>query len=65
MNKKENTLQMLIIGRNALITAIMALQNDYNVYELEDLRDEVNRTINVFKNDQIDEKMNDIDEMLF
>lgn len=51
MNDKENTLQMLIIGRNALTTAIMALQNDYDIYELEDLRNYVNRDIKILKSD--------------
>jgi hypothetical protein len=51
MNEKEATLQMLTIGRNALTTAIMALRIDYNVYELEDLRDEVNRNIKAIKSD--------------
>lgn len=45
MNTKENHLQILLIGRNALITAIMALEDDYNIQDLEDLRDEVNRRI--------------------
>lgn len=49
MNKKELHLQMLLIGRNALITAILALENEYNTYDLEDLRDAVNRRIKDLK----------------
>ena len=49
MNTKEIQLQMLLIGRNALITAIMALEHDYNTNDLEDLRDEVNRRIKDLK----------------
>ncbi len=52
MNEKENHLQMLIIGRNALITAILALENDYITYGLEDLRDKVNREIKDLKDFQ-------------
>jgi len=51
MNEKEATLQILTIGRNALTTAILALKIDYNVYELEELRDEVNRNIKALKSD--------------
>ncbi len=49
MNQNEIQLQMLVIGRNALITAIMALENDYNTNDLEDLRDEVNKRITDLK----------------
>ncbi len=49
MNGKEAQLEMLIIGRNALITAIMALKIDYDVNDLEDLRDLVNRHIKELK----------------
>lgn len=51
MNDKERTLQMLIVGRNSLTTAILALQNDYNIYELEDLKSEVNIKIKELKSD--------------
>jgi hypothetical protein len=49
MNEKDILLQMRIMGRNALITAIMALQDRYIVHELEDLRDLVNREIKELK----------------
>lgn len=49
MNEKEATIQMLTMGKKALITAIMALKIDYNVYGLECLRDEVNRKIENLK----------------
>jgi len=45
MESKEIKLKMLTIGRNALITAIMALDEDYYVNDLEDLRDSVNSAI--------------------
>lgn len=48
---KEDELQMLVIGRNSLITAIMALNNHYFVDHVEDLRDEVNRRIKELKED--------------
>lgn len=49
MNGEEIQLQMLLIGRNALITAIMALEPDFYTNDLEDLRDEVNRRIKDLK----------------
>jgi len=49
MNEKEIKLSMFTIGRNSLIKAILALQDDYIVYELEDLRDSVNRAIKKLK----------------
>lgn len=49
MTGKEATLQMLTIGRKALITAILALKIDYDVNDLEDLRDLVNRHIKDLK----------------
>lgn len=49
MNAKEAQLEMLIIGRNALVTAIMALKIDYDVNDLEDLRDLVNGRIKELK----------------
>lgn len=51
MTEKEAKLQMLIIGRCSLITAILALKIDYDVNELEDLRDLVNRHIKELKED--------------
>lgn len=39
MTDKEAKLQMITIGRNSLITAILALKIDYDVNDLEDLRD--------------------------
>lgn len=42
-------LDLLIKGRNSLITAILSLQNNYFVYDLEELRDEVNRKIKELK----------------
>lgn len=47
--EKEATLQMITIGRNALITAILALKIDYDVNDLEDLRDLINRHIKELK----------------
>lgn len=49
MTEKEAKLQMLLIGRQSLITAIMALKIDYDVYALEDLRDSVNIEIKELK----------------
>lgn len=49
MTEKEAKLQMLTIGRNSLITAILALKIDYDVNDLEDLRDLVNREIKDLK----------------
>ncbi len=51
MNEKEAKLQMLTIGRNYLITAILALKIDYDVNDLEDLRDLLNRHIKELKED--------------
>lgn len=49
--EKEATIAMLTIGRNSLITAIMALKIDFFVHDLEDLRDEVNRRIKELEHD--------------
>lgn len=51
MTEKEAKLQMLTIGRNSLITAILALKIDYDVNDLEDLRDLLNRHIKELKED--------------
>ena len=51
MNEKEARLQMITIGRNSLITAILALKIDYYVDDLEHLRDLVNRHIKELKED--------------
>jgi len=48
-------LHMLTIGRNSLLTAIMALRIDCEVYDLEDLRDEVNKKIKELKSELKDE----------
>lgn len=45
MTEKETKLQMLAIGRDSLIMAILALKIDYDVNHLEDLRDLLNRHI--------------------
>ena len=49
MNKKEETIALLTMGRNSLITAILTLREEFYVHELEDLRDEVNRRIKALK----------------
>ena len=51
MNEKEARLQMITIGRNSLITAILALKIDYYVDDLEHLRDLVNRHIKELEED--------------
>ena len=50
-NEKEAKLHMLIIGRNSLITAILALKIDYDINALEDLRDLLNKHIKELKED--------------
>lgn len=41
----EDEIHMLLIGRNALVTAIMSLSNMYCTSALKDLRDIVNKDI--------------------
>jgi len=55
MNEKEEKLQMFTIGRNALISAIMALDSEFFIHELEDLRDAVNDRIKELEMDLKDE----------
>jgi hypothetical protein len=51
MNEKEAKLQILTIGRNSLITAILALKIDYDINGLEDFRDLLNKHIKELKED--------------
>lgn len=51
MTKEEQEIQlnMLIIGKNALNTAIKALKIDYDVSNLENLKETVNKKIELLK----------------
>ncbi len=53
INEKKiiDHINLLIKGRDALITSIIALQMDFFVVDLEDLRDEVNRKIKLMKSE--------------